>query len=200
MGGHVGVITADPTETVFWLELPIQLHHWRINPVPDENEAAEQTKLLTQKGSRPLILVAEDVYTNRIVIEEYLSEFGCDTQMVEDGQQAIAAVQNRTFDAILMDICMPKIDGIAATKVIRSMGLEFTEIPMIALSANALPEHLSEQYSAGLDAVLPKPFKQGELYQALKQALEGELERASASSGGAAGPRPRGGPTGHTGQ
>ena len=183
MGGAIGEKLDDPAETLFWLELPIKLHHWRINPAPVVDEPAEQAKLRTRGGSRPLILVAEDVFTNRIVIEEYLSEFGCDVHMVEDGQAAVAAVQEQTFDAILMDICMPKMDGIAATKAIRALGDVYSEIPMIALSANAMPEHLCEQFNAGLDAVLAKPFKQSELYQELKQSLEDENKKPAEGDG-----------------
>jgi|GEM_PF-3953264 len=183
MGGTVGANNSDPSETVFWLELPIKLHHWRINPEPAVDEDVEQAKLLTRAGIRPLILVAEDVYTNQIVIEAYLSEFGCDVHMVEDGQEAVQAVQQHKFDVILMDICMPKMDGIAATKAIRALGSLYCDIPMVALSANAMPEHLSEQFNAGLDAVLAKPFKQNQLYQTLKQSLLDEKERPDAEEG-----------------
>ncbi|HEY0437101.1 MAG TPA: response regulator, partial [Phenylobacterium sp.] len=107
------------------------------------------------------VLVAEDHPTNRAVVSLILEPLGVQLTMVEDGRQAVEAVERESFDLILMDIQMPVLDGLSATREIRALeqALGLPRIRIIALSANALPEHIAEARAAGMDEHLAKPIR-----------------------------------------
>jgi CheY-like chemotaxis protein len=120
------------------------------------------------------VLVAEDHPTNRAVVSLILEPLGVQLTMVEDGRQAVEAVEREAFDLILMDIQMPVLDGLSAAREIRALeaalGLPRTRI--IALSANALPEHIAEARAAGIDDHLAKPIRPEALIGLLAQSAE----------------------------
>jgi len=97
--------------------------------------------------------------------------FGCTSETVEDGQEAVEAVQSRPFDLILMDIKMPRMDGVAATRAIRALPGPAAATPIIALTANADPEDAAAYMAAGMIGVVEKPMKPENLLRALQQAL-----------------------------
>jgi CheY-like chemotaxis protein len=109
--------------------------------------------------------VAEDNVTNRLLIETCLRRAGHMPEMVNDGQQALDAASARDFDLILMDMQMPVLDGMGATRAIRALpDAKRKRIPIIALTADALPE-LREMYMAsGLDDYQTKPIDWAALY------------------------------------
>ena len=111
------------------------------------------------------VLMADDHPVNRRVVEMILAQTDVALTSVEDGAQAVQAVRDGDFDVILMDMQMPVMDGLTATREIRlheaAMGLDRT--PIVMLTANALPEHVSAAEAAGADRHLPKPFDAAEL-------------------------------------
>lgn len=123
----------------------------------------EKIDVLNQEPCiRPLnkhVLVAEDNPTNRHLMQVYLNKLGVSCKMAENGQEAVSLYQQETYDAILMDINMPVMDGMAATKAI----LEFEKqshrmhVPIIALTANALKGDKERYVSMGMDGHLSKP-------------------------------------------
>lgn len=124
-------------------------------------------------------LVADDSPTNRLVISEMLTQSGLDITMVENGQEAVDAWAQNTamrqnFDIILMDISMPVKDGVTALSEIRAheeeMGLD--AVPVIAVTANAMPHQVADYLIAGFDTHLAKPFKQAELLHAIVTLTE----------------------------
>jgi PAS domain S-box-containing protein len=104
------------------------------------------------------ILVAEDNPTNRLLIETRLRRAGHRPEMVDDGQQALVAASSEDFDLILMDMQMPVLDGMGATRAIRGLpDARRSRIPIIALTADALPELRDEYMASGLDDYQTKP-------------------------------------------
>ncbi len=125
------------------------------------------------------VLLADDHPVNRRVVEMILAQADVALTSVEDGAQALQAMRDADFDLILMDMQMPVMDGLTATREIRlheaAMGLERT--PVVMLTANALPEHIAAAEAAGADRHLAKPFDAAELL-----SLVVELPRAGARS------------------
>ena len=121
--------------------------------------------------ARPHILIADDNATNRVVAQALCEMFGCTSETVEDGQEALEAVQSRPFDLILMDIKMPRMDGVQATQAIRALPGESRNIPIVALTANADPDDAKHYLAVGMAAVVEKPIKPGRLRMAMNAAL-----------------------------
>lgn len=105
------------------------------------------------------MLLADDHPVNRKVVELILSQARVELSMVEDGAQALAAFRDGAFDVVLMDMQMPVMDGLTATREIRlhesAMGARPT--PLVMLTANALPEHIAAAREAGPTATCPSP-------------------------------------------
>jgi len=118
-----------------------------------------------QDGARLRVLLADDHPTNRRVVELILAATNVDITSVEDGAQAFAAYCAAPFDLVLMDMQMPVMDGLAATREIRrheaALGAERT--PVVMLTANALAEHVAAGQAAGADRHLSKPFSAADL-------------------------------------
>jgi signal transduction histidine kinase/ActR/RegA family two-component response regulator len=131
-----------------------------------------------QVTGAPHILVVDDNATNRMVAEALCEMFDCTSETVEDGVEAVEAARSGRFDLVLMDIKMPRMDGIAATKAIRALGGEVGEVPIVALTANVDPEDARGYLAAGMCSVVEKPIKPDRLLQAINVAL------ASGAGGG----------------
>ncbi|MFL5296662.1 MAG: ATP-binding protein [Phenylobacterium sp.] len=154
MGGEISAKSEPGRGSEFTVVLPLPATEAPAAAKPVEQaEAADLSSLK--------VLVAEDHPTNRAVVSLILEPLGVQLTMVEDGRQAVEAVEREAFDLILMDIQMPVLDGLSAAREIRSLeaalGLPPTRI--VALSANALPEHIAEAHAAGMDEHLAKPIR-----------------------------------------
>lgn len=103
------------------------------------------------------ILVAEDNEINQMVIAEMLKTFGVETYIVENGALALEALEQQSFDLVLMDCQMPVMDGYQATAEIRSL-VQFDELPVIALTADVMPEDKAKAVTVGFNAHLSKPL------------------------------------------
>jgi signal transduction histidine kinase/ActR/RegA family two-component response regulator len=121
--------------------------------------------------AHPHVLIADDNATNRVVAQALCEMFGCTSETVEDGQEALEAVMARPFDLILMDIKMPRMDGVQATQAIRALSGDARNIAIIALTANADPEDAKHYLAAGMAAVVEKPIKPERLRMAMNAAL-----------------------------
>ena len=104
------------------------------------------------------ILVAEDNQVNQIVTERMLLRFGCGTDMVADGEDAVRQVQEEPYDLVLMDLHMPGVDGLEAARRIRSLSSAYSKIPIVALSASATIEDREACFAAGMNDYLSKPL------------------------------------------
>ncbi|MEL6537728.1 MAG: response regulator, partial [Bacteroidota bacterium] len=113
------------------------------------------------------VLLVEDNPVNVLVARKFLDRWGLEVITAENGQLALEAVEQQTFDLVLMDLQMPVMDGYTATKHLRKTH----EVPIIALTATALPEERQQILEVGMNAYVLKPFKPETLYKALATHL-----------------------------
>ncbi len=120
----------------------------------------------------PHVLIVDDNATNRVVAQALCEMFGCTSETAEDGVEAVECVQERRFDLVLMDIKMPRMDGVQATQAIRALTGPERDIPIVALTANADPDDARRYLDIGMAAVVEKPIKPERLRMAMNAALE----------------------------
>ncbi len=123
----------------------------------EKPEVAEEETVPSEDADPIRILLAEDNEVNRMLVSRMLARAGHRVDEAEDGAQAVQAVRRRVYDLVLMDMQMPVMDGPQATMEIRAMGGERADMPIVALTADAIPEHRNAYLAAGLDDVLLKP-------------------------------------------
>ena len=120
------------------------------------------------------ILLAEDNLINQKVTLGLLKKMGLDADAVINGQEAVTAIQSKPYDLVLMDCQMPLMDGFKATQLIREMDMEKSHIPIVALTANALPGDKEKCLEMGMSDYMSKPISLNGLEQVLKNHLESE--------------------------
>lgn len=120
------------------------------------------------------VLVADDNATNRFLAGKLLELFGCTFEAVENGRDAVELAMSRPFDLILMDIKMPVMDGVAATRAIRALPAPVGHMPIIALTANADERDAAGYRAAGMNGVVQKPFQPDALLNAIRLAMAAE--------------------------
>lgn len=125
------------------------------------------------------VLVVDDNATNRFVAGKLLEMFGCTHETADDGTQAVQAVASRLFDMVLMDVKMPVMDGVQATRTIRAAGGAQARIPIVALTANADPRDEVEYLAAGMNGVVQKPIQPDLLLAAIRRALSPSVAQVS---------------------
>ena len=127
------------------------------------------------------VLVVDDNAANRFVAAKLLEMFNCTVELAENGQEALDAVSNRPFDLALMDIKMPVMDGIAATRAIRALPGPAARLPILALTANADERDELDYVAAGMNGVAQKPIQPDALLNAIRLVLaEAEAETPAA--------------------
>ena len=153
-------------ETVHYAE-PVDNAGTHASP-PDEQPAvaAEQNP----QGARPKILVADDNEMNALALEDYLTAVGYDLYFAEDGEQALERAEEVGPDLILMDIQMPKISGVEATRRLRA-NPRFVDTPILALTALAMPGDRELCLAAGASAYIAKPFLLKDLVRTIREWL-----------------------------
>jgi signal transduction histidine kinase/CheY-like chemotaxis protein len=149
---------------------------------------AEQTQPKPSEGRadgirKPIkanILLAEDNPVNVEVAKEYLSWFGCNVHVANNGLEAVAALKSTPYDLVFMDCQMPVMDGLTATRRIRSLEKDegLPRVPVIALTANAFAEDRARCLDAGMDDYLSKPYSEDQLYGMLEMWLANRTSKA----------------------
>lgn len=173
MGGRIGVDSTEGAGSTFWFTV--------VCPEGDPANIADDTAPTdTACETRALqILVAEDNGVNRIVIRAMLEKAGHDITIVENGLEAVHAVQTGDYDVVLMDIHMPEMDGISATRKIREIDGERGKVPIVALTANAMKGNREEFVGNGMDDYVSKPIDPEELTAALRRQCGEGVSSAS---------------------
>jgi len=116
----------------------------------------------------PRVLLVDDDEVNRRVSSKFLQVFGCTIDVAVDGVGAVERMNLEKYDLVLMDIVMPKLDGITATSMIR----QFDHMtPIISMTSNSKPNEIMSYYSSGMNDILPKPFTQDGLLDMLEKHL-----------------------------
>ena len=124
------------------------------------------------------ILIVEDVPSNQDVMKIFLEPEGCVISCADNGMEALAALRSQDFDVILMDIRMPEMDGIEATRLIRSEGGRNSDVPIIALTADATAETNAQCMGAGANIFLTKPIIATELFDSIRFVRRQAANRA----------------------
>ncbi|MEL6184743.1 MAG: ATP-binding protein [Myxococcota bacterium] len=158
MGGHLGARSQLGVGSTFFFEVDAPPQ-----PAPEQGHQGDPS--LQPLGIK--VLVAEDTRVNQLVIRHFLERIGADVRIVSDGAQAIEAVKTEAFDAVLMDLQMPEMDGLEATRHIRAMGAPRAEVPILALTASVMAEQRAACFEAGMNDVLMKPLELEALHGAL---------------------------------
>lgn len=128
-------------------------------------------KTITSKFPGKRILVAEDYVINQEVIQDILELMDIEVDIAENGREAVEKAANNPYDAIIMDIQMPELDGYQATKKIREEQGNEKHTPIIALTANALSGDRETCLEAGMDDYISKPVEIGKLEEILKKFI-----------------------------
>ena len=173
MNGQIGVRANDLGGSTFWFQITL-----------DHVDPAVQTKAeILQVDTQPVmkdpdtpyhLLMAEDNSTNAMVARSMLEKAGYLVDVVTDGLQAVAAVEENDYDLILMDIGMPNMDGTDATARIRKLAAEKATVPIIALTAHVLKDKRMAKMLIGIDDYLAKPINKHEMLTMVKSWVTGQ--------------------------
>jgi signal transduction histidine kinase/ActR/RegA family two-component response regulator len=166
MGGALDCDSRPGEGSRFWVDVPLEVAP--AEPAPASPDAAN----VQASAEAFRILIVDDHPTNRKVAELILTGAGAEAVCASDGREAVSVFKASAFDLVLMDMQMPIMDGLQAVREIRRHEAETgrSRTPVLMLSANALPEHISTSLEAGADGHIAKPVTVGRLLGAIAQA------------------------------
>ena len=161
LGGDITAASSPGEGSVFTLTVPLGRAEPAAEPVPPDPE---------RPLGRLAVVVADDHPVNRRTFQIILEAMGVDVTLAENGREAVEAMSAGPFDLVLMDMQMPVMDGLAATRAIRAMEAGSRRTPIAMLSANVMEAHVEMALAAGCDFHLPKPITPQQLADGLRRA------------------------------
>ena len=159
MGGEIGVRSDKDRGSTFWFEIPAEAAVCEAAAEPDHASPEEWPSVR--------VLVVDDTAVNRELVKLMLEPLGLQVEEATGGAEAVQAAMSTPFDLILMDVRMPGVDGLEATRVIRGASLANRLTPIIALTADVQPENAAACRAAGMNDVLAKPIVPRQLLAAI---------------------------------
>ncbi|WP_051013527.1 ATP-binding protein [Pararhodospirillum photometricum] len=174
MGGAVGVNSTPGQGSTFWFSVKVLSADGRLGEgsLPDHGPpAAPPVDVALLKGTR--VLLVEDNPTNELVAVGLLEAVGARVDVAHDGVECVEKATQNSYEAILMDVQMPRMDGLTATRLLRK-DPRFSDLPIIAMTANALRSQQEECLDASMNDFVGKPFDPADLYTVLLKWVTGE--------------------------
>lgn len=173
LGGELGFESEKGKGSTFWFTVPLKLSTEAV--AVETSYHTEMAQPIDLAGVR--VLLAEDNATNQLIVSDMLERIGCAVDVAGDGREAVDAFTRRDYDVVFMDISMPEMDGVEASRTIRQIEPEGHYTPIIALTAFVFSEERSDFLAAGMDDVLPKPLARDQLIGALQTYLPKKQKR-----------------------
>jgi PAS domain S-box-containing protein len=179
MGGRIVLASTPGKGSTFSFEIPLR---------PIAESGRPPSTLLPKPalakplpGARGRILIAEDGEANQLVAAAILRKAGYAVDLARDGEEALGAARTAAYDLVLMDVRMPRMDGLAATVAIRGLEGQAGRVPIIAMTAAAMPNEVARCLEAGMDGHVAKPMDLTALLAAVSDMLENRPRRSRAA-------------------
>ncbi len=164
IGGQIALEQTSSAGSTFVVRLPL--------PLADDDAVAEPSDTApTETSGSARVLIVDDHPTNREVARLMLAPLGCDIFEAVDGLEAVEMASTSPFDLILMDVRMPRMDGLTATRAIRALDGAFARTPILAVTADAMPEDAARCLAAGMDGHVAKPLTHASLFAAIDAVM-----------------------------
>jgi len=183
LGGEIDFESHPGEGSRFWFDIPLAA----VSPnmalleeasFDDDRNQSGWGQAIHLKGR---VLIAEDNSANQMIAQSLLQRLGLNVDVVANGLEAVDAVRSRPYDLVLMDIGMPELDGVGATRAIRALEGPAASIPIVAVTAHVMRGERETLLTQGLNDYLPKPLDRTELLNCLKRWFTPEPERLTVS-------------------
>lgn len=170
MGGEIGAESDGRTGSTFRFRVPLSAVESPAETRAPQSPAAPDRRLR--------VLLAEDNAANRALIAALTAQLDIELHMVENGAQAVSAIQSEDYDLVLMDMQMPVMDGPSASRAIRGLSGPASRTPIVALTANVLPEQIEQCRASGMEGHVAKPVDPRTLFAAIAEHARPAHEKA----------------------
>lgn len=166
MGGNITVNSEPGKGSAFSFSISFQLQE---QPVREENSKVPLNQGVVSDPRKIKVLMAEDNRVNQLLVTKLLEPFSLSVKYVTNGHEVISAVEQEDFDVLLMDVQMPVMDGITATKTIRSRLNK--PVPIVGMTAYVQPNEIERCYAAGMNDYIAKPINEEQFFAVLKKYI-----------------------------